>query len=700
MNKRRILRVFPVLLAVALACELLIFNLKPLCSLGRSWTALPEPVITGSLAEDCQLSLQYNQLNRVIDWCHISVDVRDSAGNTVETELVIQYSDDGSQSAYPAGTVRYTAAHDRASYFRVNGYGRIHDLTVLLRTRKQGCSYRVTAAEINGSVPFRVSLPRIAGIFALLTLFYVLRPSSPLHDNRVWNRRRWSKAVCVLLILCLNAWVLLGLARSNTAMVRISEEPSWAHHSQYAKLARAFSEGKTWIDTPEQAQAIQLLSEMENPYDPSLRAAVFSEHNAVSPWDTAFYHGHLYVYFGAVPVLLSYLPFYLLTGRDLPTVYAAWLSFVLVLIAAFACMRALTRRFFPRLPFSSYVLLSVLLGNGTGVLCSAVNPSFYVVPIGFAQAFALLALALWLSAAERWERALGEAPAPADPDTLCFGPPRSGTRLGGIGPRVVLGSLMAALVAGCRPQFLVFSGLALPIFGPFLRKEPRRGRIAGRIVLFALPYLAVAIPLMYYNLVRFGSPFDFGANYNLTTNDMPHRGFRLTRLPDGMFAYLLELPNIQLQFPYLHPVSAAPIYLGKTVSETMFGGSLPLFPFLWLLFLARRARGALREKRLWLFFLLPLALTGAVVIADTEMAGILWRYTADYLALPYLSAILVFCALLEQAKGERRARLLVFLTAAVGFTLAACLLISLSDASLNLRAPEAYYRLRDLLSWG
>lgn len=701
MNKGKRLWLLPLFLAISLACELLVFNLKPLTSLGGSWTALPKPEISGSLTEGKKLTLLYSGLNQRIDWAHIAIEVQDKTGKTVETVLAVKYSDDGNDAIYRAGTLRYTLAHDGGSYFRVNSYGKIHDLIIQITAPEAGCSYWVAAAEINGSVPFRISIPRIAGIFALLLLCYLLRPSSVLHDNRLWNRYRWRKGACVLLILLLNAYVLYGLSQSSTAYAHIPDRPSWAHHGQYAKLARALSEGKTWIDTPEQAEVMQWLIEMENPYDTDARNAFFSEKGAVSPWDTALYGNHLYVYFGVVPVLLTYLPYYLLTGHDLRTVYVAWLSFVLILIAAFACMRALIRRYFPRVSFPTYVLLSVLLGNCTGPLCNALSPSFYQVPIMFALAFALFALAFWLSASARWMQALGgSATPPADPDTLCFAPVCAAPHPLGISLRICLGSLMAALVAGCRPQFLVFTALALPIFGPFFRAERRRAVTLRRALCFALPYVAVAIPLMYYNAIRFSSPFDFGANYNLTTNDMPRRGFQLTRLPDGLFAYLLALPNIKPQFPYLAETNTGMIYMGKTIAEAMYGGALTTFPFLWLIFLARRARGVLREKKLRLFYLLPLVLAVVVVIADTEMAGILWRYTSDYYALLYLSAILVFCALLEEATPRQRSRLLVFLTATTLISLAFCLLISLPNSGLNTYAPQTYFRLRDLLSWG
>ncbi len=69
--------------------------------------------------------------------------------------------------------------------------------------------------------------------------------------------------------------------------------------------------------------------------------------------------------------------------------------------------------------------------------------------------------------------------------------------------------------------------LSLPLFWEEI-KEKRFLKLRT-IFGFILPYLIVAAGLMYYNYARFGSPFDFGANYNLTTNDMTARGMELGR---------------------------------------------------------------------------------------------------------------------------------------------------------------------------
>jgi len=693
---KRSFGLLPILAALALTLilELLLFNWKSVFSLGGTWTPLPEPKRSGDLAQDQELAFFFYDQDREIGWCHIDFEVRNAEGELVPTHYTVNYNDEGNDTFYRAGEFRYFPGCDNASWFHLNSYGKIHHMSVVLKTDEAGCTWKLKAAEINGAVPLRISVWRMIALFFLFLLLWLFRPGSSLYDNRLWNKRRWVKALCVLLILVMNIGALCVLANSNQVLVKLRDDmPGTAQHQQYAKLARALERGETWIDSDTDRPSLDLLDAMKNPYNSSARRGVFQNTDVLYSWDTAYYKGHYYVYFGVVPVLLFYLPYHLFTGADLSTVWVAILCGALIVVGAFVFLRALIRRYFPKTPFPVYLLLSVLFGNCTGLLSSAVIPSFYIVPVHLALAFTLFALSLWLSAARRWTEGVGAAPLPSA--DACFAPDRVRGGAASIDLRIAAGAFLAALVAGCRPQFLVCSALAAPILLPPARREARRGVTLRRVLLFALPYLAVALPLMYYNYIRFGSPFDFGANYNLTTNDMPHRGWKPDRLADGYFAYLFCLPRLTLRFPFFQNTDFKPIYLGKTILEPVYGGVLPLAPFLWNLLGLRRVWAGLREKRLLWLALLPLLLSLIVIAADTEMAGLVSRYTEDFLLLLYLSAALVFLTGMERSDPASQRRRRAYLLAAVCVTMLVCFLISLNDNNIYTGSPERFYQARD-----
>lgn len=210
---------------------------------------------------------------------------------------------------------------------------------------------------------------------------------------------------------------------------------------------------------------------------------------------------------------------------------------------------------------------------------------------------------------------------------------------------MALGSLCMALVAGCRPQMELFAVLCLPIFWPqYIRQKRLRSKQGiTEAIAFVLPVILVALGLMAYNAARFGSPFDFGANYNLTSNDMTHRGFRIGRLAPALFTYFLSLPVVQAVFPYLAGAKMQTNFMGMTITEVFYGGALVSLPLLWAfaaLPLLRRRMA--RQKDLRAMVLLPVLLAVILAALDCQMAGVLYRYLSDYLTPLLFAAALVW----------------------------------------------------------
>ena len=108
----------------------------------------------------------------------------------------------------------------------------------------------------------------------------------------------------------------------------------------------------------------------------------------------------------------------------------------------------------------------------------------------------------------------------------------------------LVGSLCMALVVGCRPQLVLLSFLAFPLFWRMYITEGRIRTVAGarQFACLIAPYIVVCAGIMWYNKARFGSLFDFGANYNLTVNDMTKRGMAVGRIAPALFAYLFQTP--------------------------------------------------------------------------------------------------------------------------------------------------------------
>ena len=67
------------------------------------------------------------------------------------------------------------------------------------------------------------------------------------------------------------------------------------------------------------------------------------------------------MYFGIVPVFLLFLPYQLLTGNALTTYKATQIFTVGTILAIFALFDFLRKKFFPKMPFDLYLILSMVL---------------------------------------------------------------------------------------------------------------------------------------------------------------------------------------------------------------------------------------------------------------------------------------------------------------------------------------------------
>ena len=559
------------------------------------------------------------------------IDCRNANGETVPYRLQLAISDEGNANMYYLPAVTIYSDMQETKYVNAHSYGDVKAMRIYLWAN-DNATFSVEGILYNAKVSMKFSLIRLLAVFAGLSLLWCIRPGSDLYEKK-WFMKERVLVVCVVVVANLILWY--RLINLNPQFM----DPPWTHHHQYHKLAVAISQGEVSIPIGIEED----LTQIENPYDYTVRQN--SVPNVNTGWDTAFYEGKFYVYFGVVPVLLFYLPYYIFTGNAFPTWLGIFLAGAAVLIGMFYFIKQVVKRHFPNAPFLLQVILAMIAGNCMSTIMFMMRPDFYSLPIICAMAFSIWGIGLWISAAEAWERE------------------QRGKSVFSIAQiiKLTLGSLCMALVAGCRPQFLVGSFLVFFIFSDIFGKEWKRSRkkLFLRLITAAIPFIIVAAGLMSYNYVRFGSPVDFGANYNLTTNDMTHRGINLARNVDGIFMYLFQFPNIGANFPYVFSTSFQSPYIGKTIREAMFGGAFFTNIIFFSLLALKKVKEDLKEKKLFGMVIGCTLFAVIIVVADTQLAGILSRYYADFLWLLFLAVIPILLQLWETLKGSSLQKTLI-----------------------------------------
>ncbi|MBR6401271.1 MAG: hypothetical protein IKS17_08665 [Firmicutes bacterium] len=573
--------------------------------------------------------------------------------------VVVFATDDGNSQYFELPERLVVAGVERTKYIPIESTG----MTDKIKLRFNGSENQtliINSVQVNKGVPFSFNLFRIGFIYAVILAIYILRRNSSLYAKPLtWS---YAQRCAVMEAIAINIII--------SAMVCFTNHRFMDIHVQYHDLAEAFARGEVALDF----EPAQPLLDMENPYDTKLRDQVMAEAGTTYKWDHAYFEGKYYVYFGALPVLVYYLPYFKSTGEEFPVQWGVFINACVFIVFSYLLLKAIADRWFKKIPFVTYMLLCQVFVFSSGYIFGLRKADLYATPITMGLALVTAGLYFWISSENSKKL----------PEDIA---------------RLAIGSTCIALLSACRPQYLMAAFVAIPLFWDQVFRQRRlfSEKYMSRTLAFVMPFVIVAAAVMWYNKARFGSPFDFGANYNLTTNDMTHRGFKIDRIGLGVFAYFIQPPAFYARFPFITSANLSNYYGGVTIMEVMFGGVLASQPVVWLCVMLKNIKSELKQKGIFALALSLIAFAFVVGIADAEMAGILCRYYMDFSYLIIIAAVLAAFTLYEKY-GDRAAYVISVLS---GLSLAYdfAMLFVFGDYGHEWTNPNFYYGIVSALTF-
>ena len=605
----KLIRAVFIVFIISLLIEILLFNLSAIKSRGYETIVLAHDVSTDE-------GYTYYTDTITVDGPVVNVDVDMDVENYDIGYVSVMLTDEGDKYEY--STPEYTVCNGirRSGFSNIYPFGNVHNLQVKVRV-DEGCVAHIKSISANAHIPVDIKPIRLMIVFMIFMMGYLVFSQSPIHEIFYDEKKTWQLIVTLFVLIC---FIILG-KRINKADSILLDSP-WPHHSQYQELARNLEKGT--VEMTEQYLDPALL-EVENPYDTITLLA----ENIPYSMDYAFYDGHYYSYFGIVPELLLYYPYRIIRKADLPNYKAMYAFYVLLSVGVFLTVTGFVKRYVKSIPYIWYLAVTATMLFSANFVYLTARSDIYNIPIMGAVAFSFMGIGLWLNALNAKNPVIKK---------IC----------------IFFGSLCMALVAGCRPQLLLLSGVALIWFifeeGIKNRKLFTKKSIIDTIC-FCLPYVLVAIPICWYNYARFGNIFDFGATYSLTTNDMNHRGFNFDRLIRSLYCFLFQPPTVNTVFPFLEASKVDGNYMGRFLCEYTYGGILIANTFmvsLWIM-LATGLRKIERPIRQLIVYLCICA----VIVAgfDANGAGVLYRYTCDFAPLFILASAVLWLLYLDKGRN-------------------------------------------------
>ena len=429
----------------------------------------------------------------------------------------------------------------------INAGSYVRDVTLQFNVPK-GTFIPLSAITINPKIPYRFSLLRLIMLLLLSSFWILLGPRSILWKMELDTRSVFH--VFLLLFATLSVlffyfitWYFNANAYQWGGVVNLVKNSSgfWISDRQYENLANSLLHGHTWLNLPVSPG----LKSLKDPYSSSARIAI-GQHGSYWFVDHAFYHGKYYCYFGVIPAIVFFMPFEIMTGKEMLSGWAVFIALLIASIFATLLIVRVANLWFEDCSLAAVICAVWMMALGCGMLQDAFVADFYEVPIATSYMFTVLGLWCWLKSIKvKKRRNNGKYISP----WWCF-----------------FGSLFMACNLGCRPSFIAFSLLSIPIFWTATFKErllfSKKGIWAS--ITLILPFFLIYIPLLMYNYDRFGSLLNFGENYNLT-------GFDMTKATRPNFPFLLSLVMSHYWFQPLNLIGSFPFVTSMRMSNTSTG---------------------------------------------------------------------------------------------------------------------------------
>lgn len=669
-------KVIVILFIIALFLELVVFNINSFRVFGKGEElSLNDANLigitkteNGYLVQSNEAAIEWKDLNKEIKT--IFADIEISGNSRVSFECRISYTDDTAKYYYEEEELKakeIVNEVDRTKYFTCHFSGDVRDLKIEI-LYAQACMIQIDNITINKQVPYNVSILRFAIVFGIMLGVYMIFNAKVFDE--VYEKTN-SKQSTILQIMAICFIFILALYAINSKANLSFCKTDGEIYNKY--LVDALMQGKTELDIEPSKE----LMNMENPYDYTAR----KEENVPYLYDYAYYNGNYYVYFSPLPALTLFIPFKILTGYYFPIGLACIIYAAIGAIFTILLTKEVIKKFFQNVTFrwiflsclfmlfSSFLLFNTAMSRVYEMVCLM---GYMLVMIG--MYFALIA---WKNEKTNYKY-------------------------------LTLACLFLALAVWARPNLIIISLLLVPILLKkliILCKQKKNKELVCFILSVAIPYIIVAMCVMTYNYLRFDNVLEFGARYQLTSNDMGKLGYKASTIPIGIWHYLFNPFQITCNFPFIHSVDSTPLYIGFYGNGCKGIGIFSLNILMYALFLLPIFRKNIKQKNkaLWTTLLSLITIGLIMVIVITLMAASYGRYSLDFTWMFALATILTLLYIMEEIKENEFARKLFTIITGT------CIIISIFANMLESINSEKncfkffntqeYYKLQSMISF-
>ncbi len=586
------------------------------------------------------------------------------------TEYKVFYSDETSKEFRGLNSKNYISSSEKSKYVPLYLSGKTN--AIIISIDKDIYDFgKFDKIVLNEKIPFEFNIVRFLVVLAILIFIYSIKHIK--FFSEIYDRQNFKQELILIGIFTVFLFILSFINTYSDSEISTNNNSFLAFTTNegiYNKdFVDALSKGKLHLLQDPSEKFLEL----ENPYDALNRGE--AQRDIDYKWDTAFFNGHQYIYFGVLPAITIFLPFFLLTHKYLKVSVVVFIFSILIFILLKEILLKLLNRYFKEISFKNVIYCLITLYSGSLIFYANGMSRVYELVIVSGLYCVLQGIYFILKSLENEKnRHLN----------------------------IFLGTTFLALSVACRPTDLFVSLLIVPfllkLFIEYVKNiKEKKFDLIKLIVSVLIPYLIVGIALMLYNYKRFGNVFDFGNKYQITVNNMMTLGSRIFSIPAGLVCNLFGIVNFIPDFPFITHSNDVLTFNGYYYIENMIGGIFMLAPICFCTFFINKSNRKIENKELKIIINTLLIIGIFIAVISIAMAGSNQRYLIDYAWMIVLCGILIFMSIytfLKSKEAKRILQLVLCVTAIYTFIVSISAgIISEKDYMKNY-SPEEYYKLK------
>ena len=606
----------------------------------------------------------------------VSFDMRLNAIEADDTTVTVSFGflDENSTSGVTEvlSSVEAIGAAPRRVTANIRSQGNAERLIIYFKD----CDAEIVVSDVtvNPSHGFSLNTLRLCVLYVIACIAYCLSVNG--NAKRLRDTMSFGGAAYASVCICAAAsfaMLLLNISSGSGGYIAYPLEGMVENYNPYVQQFDAFMKGQLHFDVTPTAELLAL----ENPYNPDSREGIYYL------FDRAFFEGKYYSYFGIAPIILVYLPFYLISlGHALPgdSIVTFALSLVTAVFLPLAVIEwAKLRNRNIRPWFAAVCAVGAFFASTTLIIQRGFTPFYYIASLS-GMAF-VSAFAFWLLKALGTQRAKRKI--------LYFA-------LSGFGFAFAFLSRINSVIV---PAIMI--AVFVIIYSVKKIREKEIPSLIAEMAALALPVVGAAGFFLYYNNARFGNPLQFGADYQLTIADASLYELGADGIIPSIIHYFFQPLGLLDRFPYIGFDYFRLSDYGRFVYvDSNFGiFALPFnLALLMSIFIFRSKKASKEGKALLASGIAALFVTA---FAKFCLGGVIFRYTSDIsLAAAFLSAVILMeiCTSAQQNESKKVSSALKGAAAALAAVTVVVSLASCVQLNGNLvdYDPDIYNALRNI----